>query len=117
VDLSHCFFWYTEGRNLFLISSPSFVFSGLLFRYRFRPFVQEEMSSTVSCTRTRACGDDVRRGCRLAVVERCRNRTLFVASAQKWGNFRQRRTQQNLRSLLLEAQRVLSVLECLRRAA
>src|SRR5258708_37496018 len=32
---------------------------------------------------TCVCGDDVRRGCRLAVVERCRNRTLFKDSIQE----------------------------------
>src|SRR2546423_11950114 len=35
------------------------------------------------CAGIDVCGDDVRRGCRLAVVERCRNRTLFKASIQK----------------------------------
>ena len=65
-------FWYTEGRNLFLMRVSIFC---LLFRYQFRPPVKEEMSSTISCTRIDACGDDVRRDCRLAGVERCRNRT------------------------------------------
>lgn len=38
--------------------------------YRFYPPVKEEMSSTVSCTGTPTCGDDVRRNSRLAGVER-----------------------------------------------
>src|SRR5256714_6799416 len=35
------------------------------------------------CAGIDVCGDDVRRGSRLAAVERCRNRTLFKASIQK----------------------------------
>src|SRR5260370_21888204 len=52
-----------------------FVFSDFRFRYRLRLPVKEEMSRTVSCTSIDACGDDGRRDCRLAGVERCRNRT------------------------------------------
>src|SRR5262245_47416004 len=50
------------------------------------------------------CGDDVRRGCRLAVVERYRSGTRFMASAQKRGSFGQRRTKPDICDMLLEAQ-------------
>src|SRR2546427_5070091 len=52
-----------------------FVFSDFRCRYRLRLPVKEKMSRTVSCTSIDACGDDGRRDCRLAGVERCRNRT------------------------------------------
>ena len=55
----------------------------LLFPYRFRPSVKEGMSSAMSYTGLDACGDGVSCGFHLAVVARCRNQTLFLASTQK----------------------------------
>src|SRR5258706_16276517 len=44
---------------------------------------KEWIACMAGCAGIDVCGDDVRRGCRFAVVERCRNRTLFKAPIQK----------------------------------
>ena len=94
VVLEFSFFWDTEGRNLFLISSPS------------RTPLHSSLPVTVFAfaPENGLLYGELRR----AVVERCRNRTLFMASDQKRGSFRQRCTKQNMCSLLLEAQYFLS---------
>src|ERR1700676_680525 len=45
----------------------------LLFQLPFSPLPERMGCCTASCDEIDACGDDVRRGCRLAVVERSRN--------------------------------------------
>jgi len=92
------------------ISRASPIFSS---HYRFRLCLREWAAVQIRCAGTRACGDDGRRGCRLAVVERCRNRTLFMASAEDPGKFRTTvyKTEQ-----LCCASRSTAYLECLRRA-
>jgi hypothetical protein len=90
-------------------SRASLIFSS---HYRFRLCLREWAAVRIRCAGTRACGDDGRRGCRLAVVERCGNRTLFMASAEDPGKFRTTvyKTEQ-----LCCASRSTAYLECLRR--